>query len=138
MHQVSAVFPQRVTIAASIFVLCCLASSVRIVREAPSPTHRHTDDTVKRSEQRFAALKAALPQQGVLGYIGSSSRLDDYYLAQYALAPLVIENSLNHRLVVGNFATSPVTPRDDLQLVKDFGNRVLLFARQQSPSKDTK
>jgi len=138
MHQVSAAFPQRATVAASIFVLCCLVSTVRIVREAPSPIHSRTDDIVKRSEQRFAALKAALPQQGVLGYIGSSSSPDDYYLAQYALAPLVIENSPNHGMVVGNFATSPVTLPGDLQLVKDFGNGVLLFARQQSPSKDPK
>ncbi len=32
-----------------------------------------------------------------------AAALGDYYLAQYALAPLVVDHSTNHALVVGNF-----------------------------------
>jgi hypothetical protein len=78
-------------------------------------------------------MKAALPTRGVVGYVGESGDpVADYYLAQYALAPLVIDRSPNHPLVVGNFpGSSPGTP-DHLQLQADFGNGVLLFANQDA------
>ncbi len=73
-----------------------------------------------------------LPESGVVGYVGESGPAADgsYYLAQYALAPLVVDRSANHALVVGNFATSQVSqsPAENLRLLKDFGNGVLLFA----------
>ena len=71
------------------------------------------------------------------GYLGESgaAALGDYYLAQYALAPLVVDHSVNHALVVGNFPSSTggapaALPSDHLQLVQDFGDGVLLFANK--------
>jgi len=92
-----------------------------------------TDAVARRSDQRFAALKAALPPRGVVGYVGESNDpVADYYLTQYALAPLVIDHSPNHPLVVGNFSASlPGTPHH-LQLLTDFGNGVLLFANKDA------
>jgi hypothetical protein len=95
------------------------------------------DSVAKDSDERFAALKAALPDRGVVGYIGESgnSGTADYYLAQYALAPLVLENSPNHALVVANFPTArPAGLTANLELVTDFGNGVLLF--RNSSAKD--
>lgn len=68
-----------------------------------------------------------------MGYVDAPGTTDaaNYYLAQYALAPLVIDNSRQHALVVGNFPAS--LPRDlpvNLQLIEDFGNGVLLFANK--------
>lgn len=87
-----------------------------------------------RSDQRFAALKAALPSHGVIGYIGEpdNSGLADYYLAQYALAPLVLDRSDEHALVVGNFPTvRPVQASSNaLHLQRDFGSGLLLFASE--------
>jgi hypothetical protein len=129
--------PAKTVTAISIFVVCCLLSSARLVVDAT--TSRHTPDGVaKLSDQRFPALKAALPQRGVVGYIGESgnSGTADYYLTQYALAPLLIENSTNHDFVIGNFPASPPARfPQNLQLVKDFGNGVLLF-RNLSFNKD--
>ena len=123
------------SIATTIFILGCLLSSARVVVEAPNPVRLHPDDIATRSDQRFAALKAALPQQGIVGYIGDSNSPANYYLAQYALAPLVLDNSLNHPLIVGNFSTSPPPqnpPSAHLQLLKDFGNGVLLYAHRDA------
>jgi hypothetical protein len=125
------------TIATLIFILCLLLSTVRIVTNAPNPTRLHTDNIAKRSDQRFAALRAALPSQGVVGYIGASgsAAVGDYYLTQYALVPLVVDYSPNHPLVIGNFPVSlPPTrlPSAHLQLVKDFGDGVLLFANRDA------
>ncbi len=127
--------PGRNTAAILIFVACCLLSTVRLIRDAPNPFHLKADDISQRSDQRFAALQETLPNQGVLGYIGESvnSALPDYYLAQYALAPRVIDHSPNHPLVIGNFPSSaPTPPSSYLRLIQDFGNGVLLFANQDA------
>jgi hypothetical protein len=88
----------------------------------------------RRSGRRFAALREALPQRGVIGYIGQSQdSVGYYYLAQYALAPLVLDFSQNHPLVVGNFPTAP--PQNlpvNLKLLRDFGNGVLLLANEDA------
>jgi len=123
------------TIATATFILCCLLSTARVVIDAPSPTHLRPDDIAQRSDQRFSALKAALPQRGIVGYTGDSNSPADYYLVQYALAPLVVDNSVNHPLVVGNFS-GPKPPQSlpsaRLQLLKDFGHGVLLYTNRDA------
>lgn len=124
---------RRITIATSAFIFCCLLSTVRILSDAPNPRRPYTDTVGPGSDQRFALLKPALPQQGIVGYVGDSTSPADYYLAQYALAPLIVDHSSNHPLVVGNFSNSPpAVPPDHLQLVKNFGNGVLLFANKDA------
>lgn len=117
-----------------IFVVCCLLSTFRIVSSAGRPEHLHADDVAQRSDQRFAGLRASLPQQGIIGYVGDPGDLPAYYLAQYALAPLVVDRSSDHPLVVGNFADSQTAnlPSAHLELVKDFGHGVLLFANKEA------
>jgi hypothetical protein len=128
--QSSANLPIKIRLAVLIFILGSLLSTVRIAKDAPVPAHLAPDDISKRSDQRFAILKAGLPTQGVVGYIGEPGdlALGDYYLAQYALAPLVVEHSKNHSIVIGNFPNSQPSFPPDLQLVRDFGNGLLLFA----------
>ena len=127
--------PARTTAAVVIFVACCLLSTVRLIRDAPNPFHLKVDDISQRSDRRFAALQELLPKQGVFGYIGESgnSSLPDYYLAQYALAPRVIDRSSNHPLVIGNFPSSRAAlTSGNLKLIQDLGNGVLLFANQDA------
>jgi hypothetical protein len=119
----------RFQLAALVFILCCLLSTARILKEAPAP---RPDSVAQRSDQRFAALKTALPAQGVVGYIGDSSTPADYYLTQYALVPLIVDRSPNHVLVVGNFLNSPPAAPSPLQLIKDFGDGVVLFANKDA------
>jgi hypothetical protein len=125
------------TIASLVFILCCFLSIVRVVTDAPNPTPLHTDDIAKRSDQRFAALRAALPPRGVVGYVGASGNVGvrDYYLTQYALVPVVVDHSLNHPLVIASFPNSPLPTSvlsHRMQLVRDFGDGVLLLANQDA------
>ena len=129
---------RRITIASVLFIFVCLLSSARLVIDAPTPASvkESSGEITKRSDQRFSALRAALPERGVVGYIGDpgTPALADYYLAQYALAPLVVDHSVMHSLVIGNFpAASNRVPSNDLQLVKDFGDGVLLFSGKDNP-----
>ena len=115
--------------------LCCLLSTIRILRDAPNPAHLSQDDVSKRSDQRFAAVKMRLPASGVIGYIGESSDFStpDCYLTQYALAPLVVERSTHHAIVIGNFPLSPPSNLPpNLRLVEDFGRGVLLLAGEDA------
>lgn len=117
-----------------LFVLCCLLSTIRVVRDASSALHT-IDDVSIRSDQRFSALKARLPAHGVIGYIGETgdSATPDYYLTQYALAPLVVDASPHHAIVIGNFPSSqPSHIPQGLQVVADFGNGVMLFANKDA------
>ena len=128
--------PARTRIALLAFVSCCLLSSARLVVQTPIPGHSIQDKVAQRSDLRFAALKAALPQHGVIGYVGDTgeSGVAPYYLAQYALAPLVLVHSPNHPWVVGNFPSSaPAASFEKLRLLKDFGDGILLFAGEDQP-----
>jgi len=129
MQQASGKFPRFVTVAVLIFVTGCLFSSARLVLEAPrGPV---VDIVARRSDLRFAELKTMLPQRGVVGYIGApADSIGYYYLAQYALAPLVVDHSLNHPLIIGNFPSSPPVIPQNLRILRDFGNGVLLLANR--------
>ena len=126
---------QRTKVATLIFVLCCLLSSARLLIETPKPASLKGDDISRRSDRRFAALKAELPQRGVIGYVGEAGNLavGDYYLTQYALAPLVVEHSSDQAIVVGNFPSGPAAGLPaNLQLTRDFGDGVLLFSNKDA------
>lgn len=132
MQDISRKIPPRMVLFTSLFILGCLVSSARLIVNAPSAGSRETDVVAQHSDLRFSALRAALPRYGVVGYIGQShNSTADYYLTQYALAPLVVDLSVNHPLVIGNFPSSPPPLQvEGLRLVRDFGNGVLLFAHE--------
>src|SRR5215831_10688439 len=108
----------RTTIALLGFVACCLLSSIRLLMESPTPGswRASAEEIPKSSDDRFAGIKVALPNRGLVGYIGESgpAAKGDYYLAQYALVPLIVDDSPNHVFVVGNFPNSApqVTPEN--------------------------
>lgn len=126
---------RRITVA-MIFIFCSLLSSGRIFWNAHSPQElkKSSIDIAQHSDQRFAVVKTALPQQGVIGYMGGTGPLarGDYYLAEYALAPLVVDDSLNHPLVLANFPDSPLPAPPRLQLVKNYGDGVAVFANKDA------
>ena len=121
------------TSAILILVFSCVLSTARILHRAPVPGHLEVDHVAQRSDQRFTAMKGTLPDRGVIGYIGADDMdgTADYYLAQYALAPRIIDRSSGHPLVIGNCPHgSPQLPPSGLTLVKDFGDGVLLFSNK--------
>lgn len=97
-------------------------------------------DRITLYEKRFDDLKKILPPHGVVGYIsdkqnegnhGNVGALSDYFLAQYALSPVIVIRSPGYPLVVGNFHVNgtslKASANRNLILVKDFGNGVMLF-----------
>lgn len=88
---------------------------------------------------RFSEIRAALPARGVVGYIAEPRGKEmlhggDYYrkfhLAQYALAPLIMVDSPDRDLVIGNFSIGTRAPQlPGMTLARDYGNGVMLFRR---------
>jgi hypothetical protein len=74
-------------------------------------------DVISVYEKKFKTMKDQLPSKEVIGYIddrfgrvNASENLSDsvrlirrFYVTQYTLAPHLIENSIRHRFVIGNF-----------------------------------
>jgi hypothetical protein len=125
----------RPGLAVTLLALVALASSARLVAEAVR-THAGWDgrDLVAEHQARFAALRRLLPRDGVVGYLSDEpGAAREYFLAQYALAPVVLDPAGARALVVGNFfdpARAPgLAAGQGLVLVADLGAGVMLFRR---------
>jgi hypothetical protein len=105
-------------------------------------------DPVTIHEARIAQLKGSLPPSGEVGYVTTVENdrifaaekafrnveyLAQYALTQYTLAPLIVRNSPELPLVVGNFLDGPPAPgfleRSGLVPLKDFGEGLILYGR---------
>ena len=109
-------------------------------------------DPVTIHEARIAQLKPLLPASGAVGYVTTVENdrifatekafqnveyLAQYALTQYTLAPLIVRNSPDLPLVVGNFLDGPPAPgfleKNGLVPLKDFGDGLILYRREQKP-----
>ena len=94
------------------------------------PTVRLPD--ISRFDNHVSQIRPALPASGTIGYYtdfqdppGGSDALREYYLMQYALVPVVVDKTVNQRLVVTSLHKPQEPIRNpDLQLVRDYGSGV--------------
>ena len=127
-------------------VFSLLAESVRIYNGLPER------DPVSLHEERIVPLKPLLPAVGEVGYATTVENdrifgfeksftnvefLAQYVLTQYTLAPLIVRNSPEHPLVVGNFLDGLPAPgfleRHGLVPLKDFGDGLVLYRKEPTP-----
>lgn len=106
-------------------------------------------DPVTIHEARIIRLKGSLPPSGEVGYVTTVENarifaaekafrnveyLAQYALTQYTLAPLIVRNSPELPLVVGNFLDGEPPPgfleRHGLVPLKDFGEGLILYRRE--------
>jgi hypothetical protein len=135
----------RSGVALLLILLYAGVSMARWVHRAASWHAGSAQDEITAYESRFRLLRSALPARGVVGYLGHPEptgatprdsnaaallHFRRYLLAQYSLAPVLLIESTDHELVVGNFdpGNSPPAP-PGFRLVRDFGNGVVLFRR---------
>jgi hypothetical protein len=127
-------------------VMTLLGQSIRLFPDLPEK------DPVTIHEERIRQLKPFLPATGAVGYVTSVENdriftderafrnveyLAQYVLTQYTLAPLIVRNSPELPLVVGNFLDGPPAPgfleKNGLVPVKDFGDGLILYRREPKP-----
>ncbi|MFA5143529.1 MAG: hypothetical protein WC522_05125 [Candidatus Omnitrophota bacterium] len=125
---------------ASLLLIAFIINMSLLAQALRSITEIDKVDWITAYENRFDGLKKTLPGYGTVGYVTNNQAEDiryifeeskRYYLAQYALAPIVLEYGGRKGPVVGNFK-DPADGRDALKkiglpLVRDFGNGVVLL-----------
>jgi len=115
-------------------------SGVSVFRELLSHPIVDKEDFIARYVERFTPLKRLLPSHGVVGYTTgrevdniylSGNETAKYYLAQYALIPVVVDYGTHYRFVIGNFDRPFDEVKDlikgNVAPVEDLGNGVVLL-----------
>lgn len=110
-------------------------------------------DDITLNEKRFDEIKESLPSHGVVGYwpngapttfdqlmFGNAADLQNWFLTQYALAPVIVSPTLGHSLIISNSRGTPglglpggkriIKDTVDGRKVLDFGNGVKLIKRE--------
>jgi hypothetical protein len=127
---------------AGVLLLC--VSAVVYSAEICRRTHvlrKGPADDVTLHEMRLAGLRKRLPARGVVGYVADDSGGAEaarewrrFARTQYSLAPVILERTTAHDLVVGVFddprAIPAASAANGLLPVEEFGEGVVLFRRK--------
>ena len=128
----------RKKLAVAAIALAALAADVGLLKDAAGSADPSRPEMVAAYEERFAGLRGALRGNDSAGYMTDLPPHDvsaqtELRLLQYAVAPVIVVNSIHQKLVIGNFHTTAgvaeATRGQGLTLVKDLGKGVILFRR---------
>lgn len=135
-------YPLRALIGVGAAAILCLVGALGAYDTLTTQSREFQDYyRIEAQHRRFAAVRAVLPPETVVGYLsdlplGNDEWQVNFFGMQYALAPrLLVEESDGHKTewVVGNFLKKPVLPEiekaHNLKLVREFGLGVYLFRR---------
>src|SRR5215207_3051680 len=127
----------QIRVKAGVLLLCVSAViySVEICRRTHVLT-KEPPDHVTLHEMRLAELRKRLPAHGVVGYVADDFDGADeakawrrFATTQYSLAPVILERTTAHELVVGVFndpgAIPEVSAAGNLLVVEEFGEGVV-------------
>jgi hypothetical protein len=114
-----------------------LASTVGLTRgPTGDPRVTRAVDFVEQMEKRFGPLREVLPFDAEVGYATDEPELPEtrYTATQYVLAPVIVRNTPDAQLVVGDFIdpghARAFISREDLVVVRDLGRGAFLFERK--------
>jgi hypothetical protein len=118
---------------ACLVVLAVVSTALELWRAGRFYARSDGGERFANRQTRYRELRRLLPPHGVVGYLTDKpDAVVTYYLAQYALAPLVLERGAIRPVVVGNFfepaAAGALAARLGLVLQRDLGEGVMLFA----------
>jgi hypothetical protein len=85
-----------------IFAAVSCFSAVNMLISVIGPESSFTD--ISAVESAYSSLKSYLPEKGVIGYEQAGGEIDtrEYYIAQYALCPLVLDVNECHKYAIKN------------------------------------
>ncbi len=137
-------YPIRVTIALALILAAILLSQLStVVPLVQTLRAEMASDDMAAYDQRLAEARKLLPRSGVIGYLSDPPEREGtpqgsyerhLYLAQYSLAPLILTDSTEPDLILGNFFN-----RDGMQkamagrkylVLHDFRNGVFILRKE--------
>ena len=109
----------------------CLLSQWKMLPAPVQRTPRGTD-SISLYVSRFDLLRQVLPKRATICYMASANADGmDYFLTEYALAPVVVANDGDCELWIGNSKNGqPLPQHTDLTLLRDFSTGVQLFKKR--------
>ncbi|MGO8704882.1 MAG: hypothetical protein ACLQVA_13795 [Candidatus Brocadiia bacterium] len=139
-------YPLRVRIGlALVLALLLLSQLVLIINLAQTLPSAMATESMARYEKRYVEARKVLPRVGVIGYLGEPPGSGGvtqglyqrrYHTAEYILAPLVIADSLEPDLILGNFffphAMEKAISEHHLIVLYDFRNGVFILRKAGS------
>ena len=145
MKRGQGVWPVLALFALAIVSAVNLAAVARRVPPPPVPVPGVDPDPATRQENRLAAVRRELRARnirGVVGYLADrpadellrvAEGMEDYYLAQFALVPVVLDpNASAHEWAVANWPGRPANPPAGWKVEGEFGGGVFLL-RKEAP-----
>jgi hypothetical protein len=124
-----------------LLALVALTSSAYLFRKTePIARGSMGKDPITLYLRRFDALRRILPAHATVGYEADSEdpltereEVKRFYLAQYALAPVIVVAGVDQELVIGNYQdpgrNCRICRSKRFALQEDFGDGVMLFRR---------
>ena len=108
-------YPARIKVGlALVFLLVLLSGLPQIVSKPAEWARARPLDEIVARDRRFAELREALPRRGTVGYItdgplvrplGDGKVVSVLEIAQYCLAPLILVNSTEPEIIIGEFSS---------------------------------
>jgi hypothetical protein len=138
----------RVVLAATVFLALAgsaeaLYQTIALYRDSHVATPAAGAQRTSEQDERLRPLREHLPPRGVVGYTSDGwnggsfttvEALQDYFLTQYSLAPVIVLRGTDLPIVVGNYpadaTTEPAAGRAypaGLVVRRDLGNGILLL-----------
>jgi len=130
------------TLVLALLLLSQLAVIIRLKQTLPSAM---AAEGMARYEKRYVEARKLLPRSGVIGYLGDPPGSGGvtqglyerrYHSAEYILAPLVIADSIEPDLILGNFffphAMEKAILEHHLIVLYDFRNGVFILRKAGS------
>lgn len=130
--------PVKNVIGLSVAALLCAYAALSFYGGQAERNQASSDPyLIAAQEERFAALKRALPANTVAGYVSDVTNQPAVLsAAQYGLAPILVVDNTGTEWVIGNFS-KPLDYAEfgrarQLTLVRDFSNGVVLYRKTGS------
>ena len=137
-------YPGRARIALALALASLLLSQLAVIlslaQRLPSAI---ATEGMARYEKRYAEARKLLPRSGVIGYLsdppdtgGVTEGLYErrYHAAEYILAPLIIADSAEPELILGNFfvphAMEKALAEHKLVVLHDFRNGLFILRKE--------
>lgn len=128
--------PWRTLVGLGAVAAAAILSLLQTTHGGPRSAGAGLSDPVSVTEARLAPLRSILPPRAVVGYVSDAASADGreefrrYLLAQYVLAPVIVIDSTEPELVIGDFTSAGSSPEvHGLQPVWGGGTGVVLLAR---------
>jgi hypothetical protein len=136
-------YPARIQVGlVLVFLLVLLPGLPQIVSKPGEWKRVRPEDSIVSRDRRFAQLRDALPKRGTVGYVtdgplvrplGDGRVHSVFQITQYCLAPLIVVNSTEPEMIVGDFSSmesgAQVIARQHLVVARWFEQGVCLLRK---------